>query len=326
MKSSEATILVLPGLGGGTDGHWYARWQAGLKTAEWVALDDWASPAREAYVASILAAVAGNGTGRFYRVSDGVLEFATRDGGYAPVPVPEGVLRLSDVKRRSKRVDGNGSASLWDLGDGVLCLEFHTKMNAIDPGVLEMVAKSTEIVRSAWCAYVNISTCACQCGAQRPAVEARWRRGVVAHRAAQARGAVAAQQQEGGRAGGGRHLGARTGSLISRLWSRVSPTERKISSLAGARASSAASSTPGTDRLPPAKGNGSGCADGSAEGAASRRRRASHSSRHCGLVKAAAAAVMASGKGAVPTSGGRCPRCATRGASSSVSMPGCMAR
>ncbi|SDF85340.1 MULTISPECIES: RBBP9/YdeN family alpha/beta hydrolase [Thalassobaculum] len=59
MKSSEATILVLPGLGGGTDGHWYARWQAGLKTAEWVALDDWSSPARDAYVQSILDAVAG---------------------------------------------------------------------------------------------------------------------------------------------------------------------------------------------------------------------------------------------------------------------------
>ncbi len=58
MKSSEATILVLPGLGGGTDGHWYARWQAGLKTAEWVALDDWARPARDAYVQAILAAVA----------------------------------------------------------------------------------------------------------------------------------------------------------------------------------------------------------------------------------------------------------------------------
>ena len=59
MKSSEATILVLPGLGGGSDGHWYARWQAGLKTAEWVALDDWSSPARAAYVQSIVDAVAG---------------------------------------------------------------------------------------------------------------------------------------------------------------------------------------------------------------------------------------------------------------------------
>lgn len=58
MKSSDATILVLPGLGGGTDGHWYARWQAGLRTAEWVALDDWSSPDRERYGAAIVGAVA----------------------------------------------------------------------------------------------------------------------------------------------------------------------------------------------------------------------------------------------------------------------------
>lgn len=40
----------------------------------------------------------------------------------------------------------NGSASLWDLGDGVACLEFHTKMNSIDPGIMEMIARSIEIV------------------------------------------------------------------------------------------------------------------------------------------------------------------------------------
>jgi len=58
MKSSEATILVLPGLGGGTEEHWYARWQAGLKTAEWVPMDDWANPTREAYAPAVAAAVA----------------------------------------------------------------------------------------------------------------------------------------------------------------------------------------------------------------------------------------------------------------------------
>ncbi|MEN2978070.1 3-hydroxyacyl-CoA dehydrogenase/enoyl-CoA hydratase family protein [Tistrella bauzanensis] len=105
-------------------------------------------------VPAIVEAVAGNGTGSFYRVNDGVVEYASLAGGYAPVPIPDGVLRLSDVKRRGKRVDGNGSASLWDIGDGVLCLEFHTKMNSIDPGVLEIAAKSTEIVRGGYKALV----------------------------------------------------------------------------------------------------------------------------------------------------------------------------
>jgi 3-hydroxyacyl-CoA dehydrogenase len=43
------------------------------------------------------------------------------------------------VKRATEAVAGNASASLWDLGDGVLCLEFHGKMNAIDPDVMAMV-------------------------------------------------------------------------------------------------------------------------------------------------------------------------------------------
>ncbi|MCP5366082.1 MAG: 3-hydroxyacyl-CoA dehydrogenase [Hyphomicrobiales bacterium] len=82
----------------------------------------------------------------FYRVHDGVLQFLAVDGSYQAVPRAEGVLLLSDVKRRSKRVDGNGSASLWDVGDGVACLEFHTKMNSFDPGIIAMIEKSLRIV------------------------------------------------------------------------------------------------------------------------------------------------------------------------------------
>ena len=36
----------------------------------------------------------------------------------------------------------NASASLWDIGDGVACLEFHTKMNAIDDGTLELIEQT----------------------------------------------------------------------------------------------------------------------------------------------------------------------------------------
>ena len=74
------------------------------------------------------------GEGSFYRVEHGRLQHLTVDGGYADVVRPDGVLLLADVKRRSKPVARNGSASLWDIGDGVACLEFHSKMNAIDAG------------------------------------------------------------------------------------------------------------------------------------------------------------------------------------------------
>ena len=65
---------------------------------------------------------------------------------YHDVIRPDGVLLLSDVKRASEPVAKNGSASLWDVGDGVLCLEFHTKMNALDEGIVKMVGKAGELI------------------------------------------------------------------------------------------------------------------------------------------------------------------------------------
>ena len=80
--------------------------------------------------------------GGCYRVRDGVLESLQVAGGYAPVPRPPGVLLLSDVKRRGKPVLRNGSAAVWDIGDGVLCFEFTSKMNALDPDVLGLLGKA----------------------------------------------------------------------------------------------------------------------------------------------------------------------------------------
>ncbi|HEY0524766.1 MAG TPA: 3-hydroxyacyl-CoA dehydrogenase NAD-binding domain-containing protein [Stellaceae bacterium] len=86
----------------------------------------------------------------FYRVENGALEYLTVEGAYAPVRRAEGVLLLEDVKRAAgpggKPLAKNGSASLWDIGDGVACLEFHTKMNALDADVMAMVRKALEIV------------------------------------------------------------------------------------------------------------------------------------------------------------------------------------
>jgi 3-hydroxyacyl-CoA dehydrogenase len=86
------------------------------------------------------------GDGAFYRVEDGRLEHMTVGGDYAEVVRPDGVLLLQDVKRRSTPVIRNGSASLWDLGDGIACLEFHTKMNSIDPDVLDLIDKAIGVV------------------------------------------------------------------------------------------------------------------------------------------------------------------------------------
>jgi 3-hydroxyacyl-CoA dehydrogenase len=71
--------------------------------------------------------------GGFYRVEDGHLQYLTTKGGYGEVMRPEGVLLLEDVKRGGKPLAKNASASLWDLGDGVVCFEVHTKMTRPSP-------------------------------------------------------------------------------------------------------------------------------------------------------------------------------------------------
>ena len=75
-------------------------------------------------------------------------------GGYKPVPRPPGALLLSDIRALSQPLAKNASASLWDIGDGVACLEFHSKMNAIDPDTMTMAAKAIEIVSSGMTALV----------------------------------------------------------------------------------------------------------------------------------------------------------------------------
>jgi 3-hydroxyacyl-CoA dehydrogenase len=64
------------------------------------------------------------------------------------------IIFLPSLKERSKIVAQNGGATLVDIGDGVACLEFHTKMNAIDADVMDMLFKSCDIVEKDWTGLV----------------------------------------------------------------------------------------------------------------------------------------------------------------------------
>lgn len=65
----------------------------------------------------------------------------------APVPARPNVLILSDYKRDKKRiVKSSPGASLIDLGDGVLGLEFHSKMNAIGGDTIGMTGQAVKVV------------------------------------------------------------------------------------------------------------------------------------------------------------------------------------
>lgn len=79
------------------------------------------------------------GDGTFYKVENGQLQYFGTDGKYHDVKRAEGVLLLQDIKRKAKPVFKTGSAAVWDIGDGAICLEFTGKMNALDDQVFAAI-------------------------------------------------------------------------------------------------------------------------------------------------------------------------------------------
>jgi 3-hydroxyacyl-CoA dehydrogenase len=76
----------------------------------------------------------------FYESTEGRRSyFDLGAGAMKPVPELEGILILKSLKERSKTVESNAGASLIDLGDGVVCCEFHSKMNALGGDVFGML-------------------------------------------------------------------------------------------------------------------------------------------------------------------------------------------
>jgi len=78
--------------------------------------------------------------------ADGKYYYDFEKKGYAKIDANPKIILLPDFKSRNKIVKENESASLIDIGDGVVCLEFHTKMNSIDEGLNQMLNDSCDIV------------------------------------------------------------------------------------------------------------------------------------------------------------------------------------
>ncbi|MBI3667932.1 MAG: enoyl-CoA hydratase/isomerase family protein, partial [Acidobacteria bacterium] len=65
--------------------------------------------------------------------------FDLRAGRYRELEPRSGILVLADWKRARPPVKGNAGASLIDLGDGVLGVEFHSKMNTLGEDQVSML-------------------------------------------------------------------------------------------------------------------------------------------------------------------------------------------
>jgi 3-hydroxyacyl-CoA dehydrogenase len=93
-----------------------------------------------AEVPSNVDAMLAAGATSFYKNENGERAyFDFKQGKYVPLADPPGVLILKSVKDRSGVIKKNAGASLIDIGDGVACLEFHSKMNAIGGDTLQML-------------------------------------------------------------------------------------------------------------------------------------------------------------------------------------------
>jgi 3-hydroxyacyl-CoA dehydrogenase len=89
------------------------------------------------------------GAKTFYKEENGhryFFDFATN--AYKPIPAKQGVIILKSLKDQGRIIRKNSAATLIDLGDGVACLEFHSKMNAIGSDTMQMMKFAVEEVES----------------------------------------------------------------------------------------------------------------------------------------------------------------------------------
>lgn len=83
-----------------------------------------------------------SGRKSFYETEKGVTSaFDFASGTSQKVNEPAGILILKSLKGAGREVERNSGASLIDLGDGVMCCEFHSKMNAIGADLIAMIHK-----------------------------------------------------------------------------------------------------------------------------------------------------------------------------------------
>jgi 3-hydroxyacyl-CoA dehydrogenase len=90
----------------------------------------------------------------FYLINSGQLNFASLTGVYQPIRREAGIIQLADIKRQHPYILSNASASLWDVGDGVACLEFHSKMNTLDMNSMALIRHSLDKVTGDFAALV----------------------------------------------------------------------------------------------------------------------------------------------------------------------------
>ena len=94
------------------------------------------------------------GDSSFHRVNDGRVVHFVMGLGHRPLERAPGVVRVADFKVLASPMLSSHAASLWDIGDGIACLEFHTKANALGPESMASMRRALDRVAERHAALV----------------------------------------------------------------------------------------------------------------------------------------------------------------------------
>jgi len=124
---------------------WGFAWELGpFETVDAIGLPAFAEQIRKdgLTLPAVFEKALSAGRKSFYESEKGVtsvFDFAT--GATSKVEEPAGIVILKNLKDAGREVERNAGASLIDLGDGVVCCEFHSKMNALGSDLIAMIHK-----------------------------------------------------------------------------------------------------------------------------------------------------------------------------------------
>ena len=100
-------------------------------------------------VPQVVDTLVAKGEGSWYVRRDGLTYYwDVEKEDYLPVPVTDRQISLQTLADQGKVIDRNEGATLYDLGDRIGLLEFHTKMNSIDAQIIEMINNACDRVNN----------------------------------------------------------------------------------------------------------------------------------------------------------------------------------
>jgi len=98
-------------------------------------------------VPQIVTGMLESGCTSFYKSENGKVFFYNfKSNDYRELVVSKNIISLKALRGADKVVKTCASASLIDIGDGVFCCEFHTKMNAINDEIVDFIGDTLDYI------------------------------------------------------------------------------------------------------------------------------------------------------------------------------------